>query len=153
MAKSTQNKPESTEAATETEAPKPPAEAKPAAVLLTPLEWRDKLGLVRRGDRRLPQRVDVPDWRHQAADTLHGWSDDAHHFQGDKALKLSESDYRKALEAAAKYPTVPPHMQALSRLKTEKFKDFKPKKSTREATSASPKIGEGAQIGQGRLGA
>ena len=48
---------------------------------------------------------------HRCADTLHGWSEYAHHYA--KPMMLSESDYLAALKAAGKYekhePAISPH--------------------------------------------
>lgn len=104
-------------------APQPAAQQ-----LLTPLEWAKRKKLITPRNPRFPQSVEVAHWQHSTAAQLHGWTEDAHHYQGAQALRLSERDYDAALEAAAKFPTVPPHGPALSRVVAERFENFKPKK-------------------------
>ena len=81
--------------------------------LCTPSEWREKMGLIRRRDPRLPQSVDIVDWKHQCADLLHGWSQHAYHFQSEPLL-ISQADYEAALKAAGEYPATPEHKPACS---------------------------------------
>lgn len=48
---------------------------------------------------------------HRCADTLHGWSEYAHHYA--KPMMLTESDYLAAIKAAGNYekhePAISPH--------------------------------------------
>lgn len=117
----------------------PPAEPK-GPVLLTPAEWAEKLGLITRANPLVPQVPTFADWRHAAADKLHGWSDHAYHHQGEQARFLvSQEDYEKALAAAAEFPCCPPHAAALPESQRQRFEKFKPrtkrnKKKPEEAT-------------------
>lgn len=100
-------------------AAEPPASAVAAAVeMLTPWQWAEKLGHVTKASPFTPQLRTHPSWQHAAADSLHGWSQHAHHYQAEPLL-LAQADYLAALEAAAEYPNKPAHAPALSKLKKE----------------------------------
>ncbi len=118
-----------------------PEQSSPAGELKTPREWAIAkghlllanpvnlpAGAIRIGpaatDRTFPPYV--------AADVLHGWSESAHHAQGEKAFKLSEADYDAALVAAAAYPAVAPHARAVT--KECPFKSGKPRRFTSGVT-------------------
>lgn len=108
--------------------PKPrPTKATASGERKTPVEWAEAKGLLTRRDPRLPQQVDVFDPRHAAAAQLHGWTADAHHYQGDQALRLSEEDYDAAIDAAGKFPCCAPHKPALSRTVGDRYQNFKPR--------------------------
>ena len=115
-------------------APEAPAE------LRTPAEWAEKLGLVTKAHPHIPQVPTFADWRHAAADKLHGWSDHAYHHQGERArFVLSRDDYQAALKAAAEFPCCPPHGPALPESQRKRFEEFTPrakrnKKKSEEAT-------------------
>ena len=105
------------------EAPEPAAESPvlavaPALEMLTPQQWAEKLGQVKIASPFTPQLRTHMSWQHAAADSLHGWTQHAHHFQGEPLL-LCQSDYQAALDAAAEYPNKPAHLPALSKLKKE----------------------------------
>lgn len=104
----------------ENQAPPPDAPAAPAAPageLLTPLEWAIKKGLQGEIDKQHPWRPIKVDPIYAAAQALHGWLEDAHHYQTEgQELRLAEVDFDKALEAAGKYPAVPAHGPACGRL-------------------------------------
>lgn len=125
--------------------PKNPPKAKGApeapAELRTPAEWAEKLGLVTKAHPHIPQVPTFADWRHAAADKLHGWSDHAYHHQGERArFVLSRDDYQAALKAAAEFPCCPPHGPALPESQRKRFEEFTPrakrnkKKKPEEAT-------------------
>lgn len=88
--------------------------------MLTPAEWAGRKGLIGKIDPLRPDEPPNKHWTYAAADALHGWTADAHDYQGEhQALRLSESDFDAALVAAAGYPAVPAHEAACGR----KFKD------------------------------
>jgi hypothetical protein len=100
-----------------------PINAAPPVVLRTPREWAiakghlllaKPVGLPEGAMRIGPAATDRSFPIYAAADALHGWSESAHHVQGDKAFRLSEADYAAALVAAAAYPAVSPHRQAMT---------------------------------------
>jgi hypothetical protein len=112
----------------------PSAPAAPTAPTATPNEWAAKLGLVKLADPQLPQTVTVYNWKHAAADKLYGWSEHAYHYQGaEHAFRLTEEDYRKALEAAAQYPCTEPHAPALPESQAKRFEGFVPSASRKES--------------------
>jgi hypothetical protein len=113
---------------------KPPAEPAKAVEKKTAFEWASARGMIRRADRRLPQSVDAPKWKHVVADKIHGWSDDAHHNQASPFV-LSEDDFKKAIAAAAKWPLVAPHLPAVAPVAMEKAKAFVPKKARDKAAA------------------
>ena len=88
-----------------------PPEAKPdEPERLTPHTWAEKLGLADKSDPARPWIETHSDWRFAAADKLHGWTDHAHHWQGEgQQLLLTREDFEKALEAGAAYPATPAH--------------------------------------------
>jgi len=92
--------------------------AAPAPEMLTPEQWAQKLGHVKKAPPFQPQLSAHYSWQHAAADSLHGWAQHAHHYQGEPLL-LSQADYEAALDAAAEYPNKPAHAAALSKLKKE----------------------------------
>lgn len=91
------------------------AKPAPAPDLRTPAEWAERLGHIRRAHPHIPQSTTHPDWKHAVGDGLHGWTKHAYHFPNDP-LKISEADYRTALENAAVYPMKEAHQPALSPL-------------------------------------
>lgn len=100
-------------------APAAPAVPAVAPEMLTPEQWAEKLGHVKKASPFTPQLSTHYSWQHAAADSLHGWAQHAHHYQG-APLMLSQADYQAALEAAAEYPNKPAHTAALSKLKKGK---------------------------------
>lgn len=52
-----------------------------------------------------PHGVRGPGPMHRCADSLHGWSEHAHHQA--EPMQLTESDYQAALKAAGNYKTHP----------------------------------------------
>jgi hypothetical protein len=60
----------------------------------TPSEWRAANFPAAPSGRPHPER-----WRHAAADALHGWTYHEHHYAGE--VKISEADYKAALQAAS----------------------------------------------------
>nr|PZN62467.1 MAG: hypothetical protein DIU58_12345 [Sphaerobacter thermophilus] len=111
----------------------PQGEGAPAAPpeLLTPAEWAERLGLIRKGNPLVPQVPTHADWRHAVADQLHGWSAHAYHHQS-KPFRISREDYDAALLAAAAYPCCPPHPAALPESQRQRFAGFKARKRTKE---------------------
>jgi len=79
----------------------------------TPEDWAERLGHIKKRDKRIPQSETHPDWQHAAADKGHGWSKHAFHYEKDPLL-ITQADYEAALEAAASYPTTPLHEPAMS---------------------------------------
>lgn len=65
---------------------------------------------------KFPAKRTIPDAAHEAASSLHGWAEHAHHV--GKPLELTRRDYEAALEAAAKprkgERRLRPHQPALS---------------------------------------
>lgn len=102
------------------------APAAPEPVKLTPAQWAEKLGHMRRADPRIPQSVTHADWQHAAADRLYGWAKHAYNFQTQPFL-LSQADYELALEAAAQYPLKAPHAAALPASQADRFEGFRPR--------------------------
>jgi hypothetical protein len=104
--------------------PEPTPQAEPVAVeappvapaepeRLTPHAWGERLGLCEKADPARPWVESHADWRFAAADKLHGWSDHAHHWQGEgQQLLLTEADFQAALQAGADYPAKPAHAPA-----------------------------------------
>lgn len=97
----------------------------------TPDAWAKKLGHFHSRNPAIPQSVDYYGWQHAAADKLYGWSDHAYNHQAEP-FELTEEDYAKALDAAAKYPTVAPHAPAIPPSRKDLFKDFQPCASRRD---------------------
>lgn len=94
--------------------------------LLTPAEWAEKLGFIAPANPNMPQQERHAKWQHAAADTLHGWSEHAFHFQSpEHRFAISEDTYRKALSAAANFPVEPPHEAALPESQRPRFASFK----------------------------
>lgn len=91
----------------------------PALDRLTPEQWAEKLGHVKKASPFTPQLSTHPSWQHAAADSLHGWSQHAHHYQAEPLL-LTQSDYQAALDAAAEYPNKPAHAAAFGKPKQPK---------------------------------
>lgn len=115
------------------EQPPATAEAAKAPAKRTPAEWAEKLGYIVKADSRIPQSVTFAKWEHAAADKLYGWSEHAYHHQAEKdRFAISETDYSKALETAAKYPTVALHTPAIPSSQVDRLNDFKPRASRRE---------------------
>jgi hypothetical protein len=93
-----------------------PTATSSAAELLTPLEWAQRKELVGRLDPLRPWEPPHKKPSYAAADTLHGWTQDAYDYQAeDQLLKLSEADFDAALVAAGKYPAAPAHAAACGR--------------------------------------
>lgn len=93
-----------------TEPPKDTGEG----LLRTPRQWAETLGNVKRVSQYTPQIPELVDWKHACADALHGWSKDAHAYQGEhQTFRLSQEDYQQALEVACIYPNTPPHAAAI----------------------------------------
>lgn len=105
---------ENTKAKSKAEAqPLPAKAADPEPVKLTPEQWAEKLGQVRKAPQHQPQLRTHYAWQHAAASSLHGWEQHAHHYQ-NAPLLLTQADYQAALDAAAEYPAKPAHAAALS---------------------------------------
>lgn len=94
----------------------PSVAAAPEPEKRTPHEWAERLGQYKKAHPHMPQLRSHYGWKHAAADSLHGWSLHAHHYQADPLL-LTQADYLAALDAAAEYPLKPAHAPALGKTK------------------------------------
>jgi len=111
----------------EPSAPAPAAieAASKAPVLRTPAQWGAALSLKKPRDQRLPQSVDVYDWRHAAADATYGWSLHAYHYQS-KPFEISEAVYLEALKQQETHPASKLVDAAIPPSQQERLKSFKP---------------------------
>lgn len=97
---------------------------------LAPIEWARELGHEKTyGRGRQARKLLSPEYA--TANAYYGWDKQAHHWGAD-SLKLSEKDFRAALDAAAKFPTVPLYAPAISKVIAERYRDFKPLKPHKE---------------------
>lgn len=108
-----------------TEAPsKPKAPIEPK---FTPIELARKLHTVKLPIWAAPGE-ELFDMAYSAADSLYGWAKQAHHY-GAESFKLTEAEFKDAVAAAVKFPTVQPSAVAIPQVSKDKFKNFKPRKA------------------------
>lgn len=109
--------------------------------LKTPAEWARDKGFFNPRNPKVPQSTDQIHPFHAAADALHGWTIDTHHYQGERAFRLGEADYDAAITAGAEYPLVAPHQPAITRSCPFDYSGFEPKKPTEKAAKRAAGAG------------
>jgi hypothetical protein len=102
----------------------------------TPSEWAELLGHTVAPDSKRPQISARVSLDHAAADAVHGWSRNAHHYQGEQAFKLTRAAYERALRAGKLFPTCAPEKDALPESERARFKGFKAAEATDKGKKA-----------------
>ena len=98
----------------------------------TPLAWAEALGF-RKKHGRGPEARHMLSAEYVTANVYYGWEAQVHHWGAD-SLTLSESDFKAAMVAASKFPTVPLHEPAISQVFKDsgRYTGFKPLKAHKD---------------------
>lgn len=115
---------------------KPPEAAGP--LKLSPAAWAHRKGLLISGAKQ-PWVEPHARGGHAEATNLYGWDAHAHHYQGESAFALTESDYDKARETALAFPAVELHAPAWPWSKDERPMPLSVEQTRKAAREAADK--------------
>lgn len=98
------------------------AEEKPSAPMKPPMVWGAELMTKKMGKGQLEKSVRDPLFA--AAAVMMGWEQQTHHY-GEDSFKLTEEDFRKAVESCAAYPAKPLHQAGIPPVSKQKLSKAK----------------------------